>query len=528
MPEQSFAVVCEGGLDLTSTPFSLLRTPGRAKTLTNMEPSVSGGYKKIYGYSKFGTAQVAGTTEMVLGIRDYAGGVIASSNTDMYFSSDGITWVQINKDGASAGLNLTNLNLQSSLPRSSIGRTQDIVYDADEEYGIFVSVNGLSKAAWVKFTGSGGARQYFYKELEAATGAPQTPKYAELHKERLVLAGDSSAPNVVYWSDRYEMDDFLGAGSGYIDIGDTVTGIRSFRETLVIFGTDSIWTLTNIEGALNLKPITRNVGCIDGFSIQEFGGDLLFLARDGIRTLAATDRIGDLELGIVSRNITPVLTSIITNIANYSISSTVIRKRNQYRLYYSDNTSVSKAIIGVLRPTQEGGTSWEWSEINGWEAPATISSQGSTPEEDVWHGDYDGYVYKEDASGSFDGAAFKSTYETVDSGFGDISLRKTLHEVTLSTNAEGSLSLTVKPTIDYGDNTIHQPEILTSDTLYPAAIIGQFVIGQDVLGARKIPLIKINLEGSGYSTSFKFETNDTNPPFTLGGFFVDFIPSGRR
>ena len=529
MPElQPFAVVCEGGLDKTSTPFSLLRAPGRAKTLTNMEPAISGGYKKIYGYSKFGINRVAGTAERVLGVKDYADGVICSSNVGMYFSKDGNTWIQINKDGASGGLNSTALAAASALPRSSIGKTQDVIYDAEEEYGIFISVNGISKAAWVKFTGSGGSRIYYYKELEASTGAPQSPKWAEIHKERLFLAGDSSYPNVVYWSDRYEMDDFNGAGAGWIDVGDTVTGIKTFRDNLVIFGTDSINILGNIDGELQLQPITRNIGCINGYTIQEFGGNILFLARDGIRTIAATDRIGDLELGIVSRNITPILTDMINSISNYDISSVVIKKRNQYRLYYSSPTATSKGIIGVQKIDQYGNPVWEWSEIEGWDCTSTTSSEADIYEEQIWHGDYNGYVYKEDTSGSFDGVAYRAIYETVDCDLGDISTRKTFHEIAISTNAEGQMELTILPSIDYGDNTIHQPEELTATTVYPSFVIGQSILGVAVIGAQKIPLVRVNIEGSGYTVAFKFETNDTNDPFTIGGYIVEFIPSGRR
>ena len=165
----------------------------------------------------------------------------------------------------------------------------------------------------------------------------------------------------------------------------------------------------------------------------------------------------------------------------------------------------------------------------GWSCSAVCSSEGSTIEEDIWHGDYSGFVYKEsEALGSFDGNAIKATYETVEMDFGDISMRKTLHEISISTNAEGQLSLNLKPTIDFGDITIHQPEQLTSATVYPGFVIGESIIGTGRIGALKLPIVKINLEGSGYSASFKFETEDTQKPFNIGGFVVDFIPSGRR
>jgi hypothetical protein len=516
-------------LDLTSSPFTLLRYPGRAKKLVNMEPALSGGYKKIYGYAKFGTAQVTGSSDTILGIKDYADGVFACADTGIWFSTDGVTWVKVNKDGASAGLNLTNLNAAAELTRSTTARYQIVTYEGSEEYGIVVAVNGSDEAAWIKFTGSGGGRTYFYKELtNAATGAPTAPSYAEILKERLFLSGDSTNPNRVYWSDRYKMDDFLGSGAGFIDIADEVTGIKAFREQLVIFGKNSIYTLSGFDGGLTLKPVTRNVGCINGFTIQEFGSNLLFLARDGIRTVAATDRIGDLELGVISRNITPLVADVIGALGTYDVSSVTIKKRNQYRFFYNSSGATSKAILGTLRYTPDGVMSWEWGEIEGWDAPAIVSSSGADEAEDIYHGGYDGYIYKENTSGSFDGVAYKATYKTVEMDIGDIGMRKTFHELSLSTNAEGTLTLTLTPEYDFADNTIHQPSAKTLSTIYSASLFGSAIFGTDRFGASQTPIININLEGSGYSATMKFETNDTNSPYTIGGFFIDFIASGRR
>ena len=57
----------------------------------------------------------------------------------------------------------------------------------------------------------------------------------------------------------------------------------------------------------SIVPVAENVGCLSGYSIQEIGGDLIFLAPDGLRTVAGTARIGDVELGTVSKAIQPIL-----------------------------------------------------------------------------------------------------------------------------------------------------------------------------------------------------------------------------
>ena len=49
--------------------------------------------------------------------------------------------------------------------------------------------------------------------------------------------------------------------------------------------------LKNINDSSNIAivPVTKNVGCLSGYSIQEIGGDLIFLAPDGLRTVAINE-----------------------------------------------------------------------------------------------------------------------------------------------------------------------------------------------------------------------------------------------
>jgi hypothetical protein len=40
---------------------------------------------------------------------------------------------------------------------------------------------------------------------------------------------------------------------------------------------------------------------------KNFAGDIIFLGPDGLRTVAGTERIGDVELGTLSRPVQPLL-----------------------------------------------------------------------------------------------------------------------------------------------------------------------------------------------------------------------------
>ena len=102
MPTQGASITVAGGLDLVSSSHALFRTPGAATILENFESSTTGGYRRINGYNKWGggsSAAPSGTlTDIITGLTPYAGGVVACQGSGIFWSNDGITWLQINKD----------------------------------------------------------------------------------------------------------------------------------------------------------------------------------------------------------------------------------------------------------------------------------------------------------------------------------------------------------------------------------------------------------------------------------------------
>ena len=122
MATQPYALACEGGLDKASSAFELLRRPGAARRLRNFEVDVAGGYRRINGFSTFGGASAANpsTDDDILGLHVYADGVIACSSTNIFFTLDGTSWLQINKDSvAGGGDNYSTFTGRSASARTS-------------------------------------------------------------------------------------------------------------------------------------------------------------------------------------------------------------------------------------------------------------------------------------------------------------------------------------------------------------------------------------------------------------------------
>ena len=538
---QPYALACEGGLDKASSSFELLRRPGSATSLRNFEVDVAGGYRRVNGFTVFGGGSVArpNTDNKILGLHVYADGVIACSGTNIYFSLDGTSWLQINRDSVSAsGDNYSTFTGRSALTRTSQDKANFITYEGSTTYGevIITDEGSGTKPFYFKMTGSGSlsGRTYYAKEI--TIDGTTYPKYCTMHDKHLVVAGASTAPNTIYYSDVNDIDDFSGGTSGNIVLDDQVVGLRSFRDDLIIFCKNSIWKLQNINATVSVSPITSNIGCLDGKSIQEIGGDLVFLAPDGIRTLAGTVRIGDVELSTTTRSIQPIIKGIADNIGSYDISSIVIRDKSQYRLYYGTSSSGTSAegIVGTLKTDAQGATQFQWSETFGIDASAAAASGfNSSGVEKHYHGDYSGYVYNHDTGNSFNNAEVETTinaeYQTPDLDYGDLGTLKTLKYVKVSVTPEGDIDTNFKIRYDFEDTNIPQPSDYSLSVSKPSLFANAtFTTGSYTFGAPTDPITRQTVEGSGHSNYFRIFSNNTNDSYTVNGIYVDYVPSGRQ
>jgi len=527
---QPYTVACAGGLVKSSNAIDLLKSPGVAQELRNFEVSIEGGYRRINGFSKFGSAQVTGSTTNILGVIPYADGVIACAATGIYFSQDGTSWLNVSRSSvAGSGDNYTAFTGRSTLARTSQGQISFSLFEGpDYDYGMLIICDGANEPYYFRMEGTGSninSRTYFSGEITVTSTKFAT--HGEIHDKHLVVAGVEDNLSTIYYSTLLDPTTFNGTGSGSITLSDQIVGLKSFRNELFIFCENSIFKLQDINGTPVVIPVAKNIGCLSGYSIQEIGGDLLFLAPDGLRTVAGTARIGDVELGTVSKSIQPLLTDLANNINSYIISSVVIREKSQYRLFYTD-TSVSgnqqRGIIGTLRPN-----GFEWGETRGIEVTEIGSAFNQNGVEKYYHGSTTGYVYNHDTGNNFDGSTILARYATPNYDYGDLGTLKTLHFVKVSASAEGIVEPNIQVRFDYGNTNTPQPvEPFDLGTINPPAIFGDGIFATTVFGGSNNPLIRVPLQGSGHSNNFTFISDDTKAPYTINGLYVDFIPSGRR
>ena len=528
---QPWGFSCKGGLNVNLNQLEMLSQPGFATRLRNFEVDPDGGYRRVDGFSEFGDTR-PNSDETNLGMAVYADGVVVCSGTGIFFSQDGTSWLQINRASVSAsGDNYSTFTGRSVAARTSQGRCSFALYEGTSDYGELVICDGVNEPFLFQMTGTGGltSRTFFAKEITVSgtTG----PAVGVIHDKHLVVAGASTAKNTIFYSGTNDIDDFTSTGSGSIVIEDAVVGLASFRSDLIIFCKNSIHKLVNINNSSTVAvvPITTNVGCVSGGSIQEIGGDLLFLSPDGIRTVAGTARIGDVELGSVSRQIQSLISDIAAD-SGFIITSAVLRSKSQYRLFYSKNTespTIARGIIGTL--TSNG---FAWSETLGIQALGFVSDLDKDGIEQVYHGDKDGYIYNHLSGNAFrsSGAArdIDAVYQTPDFDFGDVGTRKTLKYARVSFSPEGAVEPSFRVRYDYEDPDIPQPEPFAVTTIALPAIFGTSAFNAVTFGATSDPMERITLEGSGNTCSFRITSEDQKSAYAVNGLYIDYMPSGRR
>jgi hypothetical protein len=384
---------------------------------------------------------------------------------------------------------------------------------------VVVLVDGVNPAA--KYDGT------TYTQITHAN-APNNPKYVTEFKSHLFLAGDSTDPYNLHYSAPLDETDFSPAnGAGVINVGFEIVQIKAFRDELFIFGTNNIKKLVgNSNADFSLLQVTNDLGCIASDSVVELGGDLLFIGPDGLRPVSGTDKIGDVNLETVSKNVQSIFNDLVLNQDLDNLSSVVIRQKSQFRFFFS--ASESQGVIGALRQQQNGSIGFEFGQLLG--IQASCADSGYIGQfEFVLHGDSNGKVYRQERGTDFDGGDIFSLFQTPFYHFGDPELRKNFLKLSTYLRAEGDADIVLGIVYDYEDVDVLNPSNYDITTRGAAAYYNEATYNAGaIFDGNPSPVEKTSFSGSGTSIAIKYVTNDTNASHAIQGFVLLFGYGDRR
>lgn len=547
MPDriENLKIICVGGLNSNENHLDLSdNKPGSATKLINYEPSLYGGYRRINGFtpyhSQYGEVDDGnGVAEgKVLGVFVYKNDydnterVIAcrkdvGANTYSFWMLSPFSgWYKM-----SGAPNPSTADAQRTVNKVraaqfNFGNGNQIIFvDGVNTPKIFNGQNwyDLALANTGGITSPGGDQM-----IEA-------PSVVDVYERHIFISGDTEAEGVVAHSAADDPLTWTAASTaGQLTVGTDIVQIKPFRENLFVFANNSIKKVS-VNSALEFvtSNVTSNVGCIARDSVLEIGGDLVFLAPDGLRPVAGTSRIGDVELETISKPIQGALVDIIENFDLDTMNGVVVRSKSQIRFFVGDDAAFTQDSPGIIGGLAQEGTSisWEFGTLLGIRA-SCCTSGFIAKQEVVLHGDYDGYVYRQEQGNSFNGQDIVSIYATPYLDFGDAGARKSIRKVNTFVRAEGPMEMNLSLSYDWGDYEISRPANYTQTSVGAPSVYGgrniDYGDNNVLYGGSSKPVMTTDVQGSGMSLRATFVSVGQYDPFSIQGLVIEFTPAGRR
>lgn len=497
----TFPIKFEGGLTTNLGRLEQgLQAPGSATVLQNYEPAIQGGYTRVLGFDKFSSSLLSGSGPVLSAIALGTSEVLALRENQWQWGTSG-SWVN-----------------KATLPITGAIRTDHTTFNFNGVVKTVV-VDGVN--APVLFDHNTKLMTYFAAPPAEVVGATRV----KVFKNHIFYANGS----LLSFSSPYDEDNFAASlGAGVINVGSNITGIVVFRDQLIVFSLNSINRISgNSINDFVLQSVTANTGCLCGHTVQEIGGDLIYLGPDGLRYLSASERENDFGLVRASEKIQREILSLVNT--NCFYSSVTVAEKNQYRLFnFVDNITDTdtEAFLGTKYSNQTTDNI-AWAKLKGFKI-YSMSKYQDRDNEFIVFGNSSGYIYKLESSASLDGADIEAIFETPYMPLTDPKVRKTLYKHTLYARPSGTLKITCNLKFDYAQPSSSQSPAFEISGGGSSSIYGGSVYGTAAYGTNTEEQYYNNTVGSGFVVAIRYYNKSTNPPYNLNFTTLEFRQNERR
>ncbi len=366
-------------------------------------------------------------------------------------------------------------------------------------------------------------------------GSPPISKYIALHKNYIFLAGNSSFPSRLYYSDLDDHETW-GANSFFDvnpDDGDRITGLIVTLDSLIIqkeYNTYMLYgdTPQFTEGLTlwRVKKASTSTGSVNQGGMSVYGKNVLYLSRnDGIQVFGGGVSSEDVEFDsmtstLLSKDITPTIDGL--NESRYSQAESIIWDY-KYILSVPNAASTTNNIQLVYDFRKAGWTVWTLPAncFTKFRASGVDSLYfGSTTTGKIFR--YTPTTYSDN------GSAIDAYYKTGDSDLKQSVNEKRFRKFHVTVNKASDYTLTVTPEYDFGDVT---PQVasysigsVSSDSLW-----GTMVWGTDKWGAATTSTSPKNIQNDRAEfINYKFSNSILNENIRLRNLTQFYRVKGAR
>ena len=265
-----------------------------------------------------------------------------------------------------------------------------------------------------------------------------TPNHIEIHRNHLFLG--FSGGSLQNSASGLPFDWTVVSGAAEFGVGDEITGISEIVDdamAILTRNTTKILYGTNNED-WDLRTNADETGAIE-WTVARLGR-VRYLDDRGITELNAVEAYGNIKDATISHKVQPVIDAKKSLIS----ASTIVRAKNQYRLFFTDNTGM---ILTFRDRKLAGITEFDY----GIPVRVIASEEDSAGDEVIYFGSDDGYIYQAEKGTSFDGSAIVAWCILPYYHYGTPDIEKLFRKITPEIDADSSATILIQPDFSYGD-----------------------------------------------------------------------------
>lgn len=190
---------------------------------------------------------------------------------------------------------------------------------------------------------------------------------------RIWVADTTTNKNTVYWSSLLDGTDWQ-TSNGSIDLtsilvhgNDDIVALGAHNGRLIVFCTNNIVIFSDTDAdqvldptSMRLVEVISGVGCIARDSVQNTGNDIVFLSRDGLRSLGRTLQEKSQPLRDLSKNVRDDLVRDVIGMDASTIRSAYYPEEAMYLLLLPEYQRIY--CFDMKMPLQDGSarvTMWD-------------------------------------------------------------------------------------------------------------------------------------------------------------------------